>query len=93
MQSQKIILSMSNLRSKKSVAEGLLDGVRYSKNKFQSWISIFGKNTFLGSFDTNLDAGIAFLSAKIERDTEYLAVFKANLKRDKKKLEKLMGDL
>ena len=76
-------ITLANIRPRCSVpSDELMDGVRANRNKFQAWLCIYGKNTFIGSFETNLDAGVAWLEAKVKRDTSYALDFKHNLEVD-----------
>ena len=73
-------------------SDELMPGVRRSancKHRYQAWISISGTQRYLGSFDSNLEAGIAWLEAKVKRDSVYLEEFKINLANEKDKLKKL----
>lgn len=73
-------ITLANIRPRAlAPSDELMNGVRANRNKFQAWLSIYGKNTFIGSFETNLDAGIAWLEAKVKRDISYAVDFKNNL--------------
>jgi hypothetical protein len=83
-------ITLASIRPIVSVpSDELLPGVRRNKRRYQSWLSIYGVKTFIGSFSTNLDAGVAWLEAKIERDSRYLNDFEQNLSNDRQRLVKL----
>jgi len=83
-------ITIANLRPRVlAPSDNLLPGVRNNRDKFQTWLSIYGKNTFLGSFPTNIDAGVAWLEAKVKRDNSYLEDFKNNLSVDVAKLKSM----
>ena len=82
-------ITLANLRPRVSApSDELMAGVKVNRNKFQAWLCIYGKNTFIGSFETNLDAGVAWLEAKVNRDTSYAEDFKGNLAADVANLAK-----
>jgi hypothetical protein len=83
-------ITIANLRPRVSApSDELLPGVRLNRNKFQAWLCIYGKNKSLGSFSTNIDAGVAWLEAKVKRDSSYLEDFKNNLSLDVAKLKSM----
>jgi hypothetical protein len=83
-------ITLANIRPLMSVpSDELMQGVRRNKRRYQTWISIYGVQTFIGSFSTNLDAGAAWLEAKIQRDSRYLKDFEQNLLNDRQRLVKL----
>jgi hypothetical protein len=82
-------ITLANIRPVISVpSDELLPGVRRSRRRYQAWLSIYGFQTFIGSFSTNLDAGTAWLEAKIKRDSRYLKDFEKNLSDDRQQLVK-----
>jgi len=86
-------ITLANIRPRMLAnSNDLLPGVRHVRLKFQSWICLYGKLTYIGSFDTNLEAGIAWLNAKIRRDSSYLKEFEENLLNDKSRLAKLKAE-
>jgi cell division FtsZ-interacting protein ZapD len=83
-------ITLANIRTRGAVtSDELLPGVKRNRRRYQVWISIDGVNAYIGSFKTNLDAGLAWLEAKIYRDARYLKEFEQNLLNDRQRLVKL----
>ena len=86
-------ITLSNIRPRFSApSDELMSGVKVNRNKFQAWLCIYGKNTFIGSFTSNLDAGVAWLEAKVKRDESYAVEFKENLDMDICKLKRYKSE-